>query len=281
MKTWPRALLLLMLGTAVMSLPAAPDAPRAITEFLPALRAAPTWADAPANKNVRADYSKFPDWVAARIEFQEWIERDPLAPWVSLLKCRSRVPAADWQLLQRELAYMARFHVTIQYQILVEGWEGTPDPFHIRDLAGWQKHIDNYPRKLGLLTGIATDRLLNDWPTTTNFIWVQNVEAPRKAELIDIALKHWADLKGYDEPAAWLFAAGVTDVTWNLPATWLAVDCFPTKPDLAVKLLKRVDDPVMKQVAVLAIAAQTADAASLEPLRPFADTATWKLITTR
>lgn len=253
-----------------------------ITNFLPGLRTHPTLTLAELRAGgVAADVS-YLDWGAARIELQEWIARDPVAPWVSLWKSRGRVSDADWQLLRRELGIMARLHVTPQYQMLVQEWEGLARGIgFLKDMGEWQKKIDRAPRKLGLLTLIASADEANDLPTTANFIWVQNVDAPRKAELIDMALKNWSNRRGFDEPAAWLFELGASGIVWNLPATWLAVDCFATKPDLAVKLLTRVNDPALRRVAILAIAAAAPNAAVLEPLRPLADAATWELISSK
>lgn len=280
MRTWRRSLLLLLLGAATAGLTAAPAAPREITDFLPVLQANPTWESNAARTGAMVRYAKFPDWVAARIAFQEWIARDPVAPWVSLWQCRSRVPEADWQLLQRELLFMARFHATPQYKLLVDGWEGSMSGFP-KDNKAWQKQIDRLPRKAGILTLIASEKLLDDWPTTANFILVQQVEAPRKAELVDVALKSWASRTGFDEPLAWLQGTGATGEIWNLPIAWMAVDLFPTKPDVAAQLLARVDDPVIKQVAIHAIATGAAKPESLEPIRALIDAPTWKLITTR
>lgn len=251
-----------------------------LTTFLPALQAHPTLSLAELRAGgVAADVS-YLDWGAPRVALQEWIARDPVAPWVSLWKSRATLPDAAWRLLQRELSIMARYHITPQYKMFVTEWEGSVGGFP-RDAAEWQKQIDRLPRKLGILTLVASENALDDYATTTNFVWVQNIEAARKAELIDVALKHWAERRGFEEPAAWLTGTGASGVEWNLPATWLAVDCFTTKPDLAVKLLSRVDDPALRQVAILAIASGVADAKSFEPLRSLTDAATWSLVTSR
>lgn len=267
---------------------AAPEAERDIVDLLPGLRANPTPTAAEIRANPAAADAKFHDWIPAHADFKDWIGRDPLAPWVALWKCRSRVPDADWQLLQRELHLMARFHATPQYKLLVQEWEPlsgntlfhTPDTFE-----AWQKVVNKAPRKMGALVFIASENVFRDWVRAADFLWVQPVDAAevtaaRKAELVDLALRFWAEKKGsLDEPLAWLQENGRTGEPFNLPAAWMAVDVFPTKPDVAAKLLARIDNAVMKQVAIHAIAAQAAKPESLEPLRPLADATTWKLIT--
>lgn len=222
------------------------------------------------------------------LALRSWEEKEPILAWTNILELKADLPAEDWVWLRDQMIAASRYHVTAASQKLVRFWEDPKDySFYTATKANiskepakaWQQAVQKAPSKVGFLETVAANNLMGDWVNTADFIDRQPIENDKKAKMLDMVASGWTLKEGGDASSVWLLEDAKQGPVWNTPRAWTAVDRFAANPELAMRLLSRVDDPSLRSVAALTIASQSGGLAAIKSLEPLVDRATWRTIT--